>query len=74
MKSFAGIEIVGSRLQIVIGDDRANIHQRYNFSIDGAAGAVMSIVTLHTEDHWLLVPLAPTARTCQYHVPLAPTE
>lgn len=39
MKSFAGIEIVGSRLQIVIGDDRANIHQRYNFSIDGAAGA-----------------------------------
>jgi glucokinase len=39
MKSFAGIEIVGSRLQIVIGDDRANIHQRYNFSIDGSAGA-----------------------------------
>jgi glucokinase len=39
MKLFAGIEIVGPRLQIVIGDDRANIHQRYNFSIDGAAGA-----------------------------------
>jgi glucokinase len=39
MKSFAGIEIVGTRLQIVIGDNRANIHQRYNFTIDGAAGA-----------------------------------
>ena len=39
MKSFAGIEISGSRLQIVIGDDRAHIHQRYNFSIDGTAGA-----------------------------------
>jgi glucokinase len=39
MKSFAGIEIGGTKLQIVLGDDSANITKRFRFTVDQAAGA-----------------------------------
>lgn len=39
MKSFAGIEIGGTKLQIVIGDEQANIQQRFRFAVDQQAGA-----------------------------------
>lgn len=39
MKTFAGIEIGGTKLQIVLGDENANIHQRFRFSVDQQAGA-----------------------------------
>ncbi|HYG03723.1 MAG TPA: ROK family protein [Chryseosolibacter sp.] len=52
MKSFAGIEVVDTRLQIVIGDDRANILQRYTAGINRNAGAeamCAQITTLFNE-------------------------
>jgi glucokinase len=39
MKSFAGIEIGGTKLQIVLGDDSANITKRFRFTVDQSAGA-----------------------------------
>jgi len=39
MKTFAGIEIGGTKLQIVLGDERANIFERFRFPVDQSAGA-----------------------------------
>jgi glucokinase len=39
MKTFAGIEIGGTKLQIVIGDEQANILQRFRYAVDASAGA-----------------------------------
>jgi glucokinase len=39
MKSFAGIEIGGTKLQIVVGDEQANILQRFRFEVNQSEGA-----------------------------------
>jgi len=39
VKTFAGIEIGGTKLQIVLGDENANILERFRFQVDVSAGA-----------------------------------
>lgn len=39
MKVFAGIEIGGTKLQVVLGDENANILRRFRFAVDQSAGA-----------------------------------
>lgn len=39
LENFAGIEIGGSKLQIVVGDEKANILKRFRFGVDKSAGA-----------------------------------
>lgn len=39
LEYFAGIEIGGSKLQIVVGDEKANILKRFRFPVNKSAGA-----------------------------------
>ena len=38
-KTYLGIEIGGSKLQLVVGDENALIHERFRFVVDRNAGA-----------------------------------